>query len=346
MADWLQKKWNGYSIWHLVLLPMSLVFFFLSTTRKYLFRLGVLRSYKLPVPVIVVGNISIGGTGKTPLVIWLAQQLSLSGLNPGIISRGYGGSVNNVTEASSNSSPSQVGDEPLLIAKRIACPVFVGADRVVAAMALLKAHPQVNVVVSDDGLQHYALQRDIEIAVVDAARTFGNELLLPAGPLRESKSRLHEVDAIVMTNANQQTLIKTEIKTEFLSPVFEMEFSGDVFVSLFDGKSQQTAHFFNNKSLVAVAGIGNPKRFFDTLTKMGLVFERKSFADHHAFVPQDLSPFAGKTIVMTEKDAVKCAQFAKGNAQYDIWMLPVSANIGDGLNKLVLQKLATLSKGK
>jgi tetraacyldisaccharide 4'-kinase len=125
-----------------------------------------------------------------------------------------------------------------------------------------------------------------------------------------------------------------------------MEFSGDVFVSLFDGKSQQTAHFFNNKSLVAVAGIGNPKRFFDTLTKMGLVFERKSFADHHAFVPKDLSPFAGKTIVMTEKDAVKCAQFAKGNAQYDIWMLPVSANIGDGLNKLVLQKLATLSKGK
>lgn len=346
MADWLQKQWNGYSIWHLVLLPMSLLFFFLSIARKYLFRLGVLRSNKLPVPVIVVGNISIGGTGKTPLVIWLAEQLSLAGFNPGIISRGYGGSVNDVTEVSSNSSPSQVGDEPLLIAKRVACPVFVGANRVDAGMALLKVHPQVNVIVSDDGLQHYSLQRDIEIAVVDTERAFGNELLLPAGPLRESKFRLNAVDAIVMTKANQQSLINKEINTDFLSPVFEMGFSGDVFVSLFDGKSEQPAHFFNNKFLVAVAGIGNPNRFFDALTKMGLVFERKSFADHHAYVPQDLSLFAGKTILMTEKDAVKCEQFAKGNAQFDIWMLPVSANIGDELNKLVLQKLATLSKGK
>ena len=342
MADWLQKQWKGYSIWHLILLPMSLVFFFLSTARKHLFRIGMLSSYKLSVPVIVVGNISVGGTGKTPLVIWLAEQLKLTGLNPGIISRGYGGSVNDVTEVSTNSSPSLVGDEPLLIAKRLDSPVFVGANRAGAAMALLKAHPQVNVIVSDDGLQHYSLQRDIEIAVVDAERAFGNELLLPAGPLREGKSRLNAVDAIVMTNANQQSLIKTE----FLSPVFEMEFSGDEFVSLFDGKSQQIAHFFNNKSLVAVAGIGNPKRFFDALTKMGLVFEQKSFADHHAYVPQDLSPFVGKTILMTEKDAVKCTEFAKGKAQYDIWMLPVSANIGDGLNKLVLQKLAALSKGK
>ena len=346
MADWLQKQWKGYSIWHLILLPMSLVFFFLSTARKHLFRIGMLSSYKLSVPVIVVGNISVGGTGKTPLVIWLAEKLKQEGFKPGVISRGYGGKAKDVTEVYANSLASEVGDEPLLIAKRVDCPVLVCKNRVHAATALLKAHPEVNVLISDDGLQYYSLQRDIEIAVVDAERAFGNAWLLPAGPLREAKSRLNQVDAIVMTNANQQSLIKAEIKTEFLSPVFGMAFTGEVFVSLMDGESQQKVHFLNHGNLVAVAGIGNPKRFFDTLARMGLDFEQKSFADHYAFSPQDLLPFAGKTILMTEKDAVKCAQFAKGNAQYDIWMLPVSANIVNGLNELVLRKLATVSKGK
>ncbi len=342
MADWLQKQWKGYSIWHLFLLPLSIIFLLLSSGRKQLFRFGVLKSHKLPVPVIVVGNISVGGTGKTPLVIWLANQLKQKGFKPGIVSRGYGGSANDVTEVFAHSMPNEVGDEPLLIAKHLDCPVFVGLNRVDACMALLEGHPDVNVIISDDGLQHYRLQRDIEIAVVDAQRGFGNALLLPAGPLREAKSRLNKVDAIVITNANQQS----SIKTTFLAPVFEMEFAGDVFVSLFDGKSKQRKEFLNGKHLLAVAGIGNPKRFFEDLIKMGLVFEQKSFPDHHAYKPQDLLHFAGKTILMTEKDAVKCAQFAKGNAQFDIWMLPVSANIGDGLNKLVLQKLATLGEGK
>jgi tetraacyldisaccharide 4'-kinase len=342
MADWLQKQWKGYSIWHLFLLPLSIIFLLLSSGKKQLFRFGVLKSHKLSVPVIVVGNISVGGTGKTPLVIWLANQLKQKGFKPGIVSRGYGGSANDVTEVFAHSMPNEVGDEPLLIAKHLDCPVFVGLNRVDACMALLEGHPDVNVIISDDGLQHYRLQRDIEIAVVDSQRGFGNALLLPAGPLREAKSRLNKLDAIVITNANQQS----SIKTEFLAPVFEMGFAGDVFISLFDGISKYKAGFFNGKSLVAVAGIGNPKRFFEDLTKMGLVFEQKSFPDHHAYTPQDLSPLAGKTILMTEKDAVKCEQFVKGNAQYDIWMLPVSANIVDGLNKLVLQKLATLSKGK
>lgn len=342
MAEWLQKQWKGYSIWHLILLPMSLVFFFLSTARKHLFRIGMLSSCKLSVPVIVVGNISVGGTGKTPLVIWLAEQLKQKGFKPGIVSRGYGGSANEVMEVFAHSSPSFVGDEPLLIAKRTQSPVFVGANRVVAGEALLKAHPEVNVIISDDGLQHYSLQRDIEIAVVDAERAFGNGFLLPAGPLREAKSRLNEVDAIVMTKANQQAAMKMD----FLSPVFEMELAGDAFVSLFDGETQQKSNYFNNKPLAAIAGIGNPKRFFDALMKMGLVFEQKSFADHYAFEPQDLLPLVGKTILMTEKDAVKCERFARANAQYDIWMLPVSAKIDNGLNDLVLQKLATLSKGK
>ena len=231
MADWLQKQWKGYSIWHLFLLPLSIIFFLLSSARKQLFRLAILKSYKLPVPVIIVGNISVGGTGKTPLVIWLANQLKQKGFKPGIVSRGYGGSANDVMEVFAQSVPNEVGDEPLVIAKHQDGPVFVGLDRVNAAVALLQEHPEVNVIISDDGLQHYRLQRDIEIAVVDAQRGLGNTLLLPAGPLREAKSRLNKVDAIVMTNPHQQS----SIEKEFLAPVFEMEFTGDVFVSLFDG---------------------------------------------------------------------------------------------------------------
>ena len=342
MADWLQKQWEGYSIWHLLLLPLSFIFFLLSIFRKCLFSLGLLRSYKLSVPVIVVGNISIGGTGKTPLVIALAAQLKDAGFKPGIISRGYGGSVNEVMEVFADSLPSEVGDEPLLIAKRSSFPVFVSRNRVDAGLALLKANPEVNVIVSDDGLQHYRLQRDIEVAVIDAERGLGNALLMPAGPLRETSRRLNAVDAIVMSNANSQG----SIKQGYLPPVFNMQLSGDVFVSLLDGDTQQRAPFFKKKPLVAVAGIGRPQRFFDHLGHMGLFFEQKSFADHHAFTPQDLLPFAGKTILMTEKDAVKCAQFAKGDAPYDLWMLPVSANIEHELIDLVLSKLAVVSKGK
>lgn len=342
MADWLQMQWKRYSCWHLVLLPISLIFFLLSTARKYLFKFGVLESHKLPVPVIVIGNISVGGTGKTPLVIWLAELLKQQGFNPGIVSRGYGGTANIGDEVFFNSLPEVVGDESLLISKRVNLPVFVSRDRVSACMSLLKAHPEINVIVSDDGLQHYALQRDIEIVVVDAGRAFGNGLLLPAGPLRESQSRLNSVDAIVINKASQQSLIKTR----FFAPVFQMELSGALFVSLFDGLNMQSPDFFNNKNLVAIAGIGNPNRFFDALKTMGMVFEQKSFADHHAFRPVDLLPFSGKTILMTEKDAVKCVPFVKGDVHYDIWMLPVSANIETGLDELVLQKLATLSKGK
>ena len=335
MADWLQKQWESYSIWHLFLLPLSFIFFLLSTVRKCLFSLGLLRSYKLPVPVIVVGNISIGGTGKTPLVIALAAQLKDAGFKPGIISRGYGGSVNEVMEVFADSLPSEVGDEPLLIAKRSSFPVFVSRNRVDAGLALLKANPEVNVIVSDDGLQHYRLQRDIEVAVIDAERGLGNALLMPAGPLRETSRRLNAVDAIVMSNADSQG----SIKQGYLPPVFNMQLSGDVFVSLLDGETQQRAPFFKKKPLVAVAGIGRPQRFFDHLGQ-------KSFADHHAFTSQDLLPFAGKTILMTEKDAVKCAPFAKGDAPYDLWMLPVSANIEHELIELVLSNLAVVSKGK
>ena len=342
MADWLQKQWRGYSLWHVVLLPLSWVFYVLSALRRALFRCGILVRQKLAVPVIVVGNISVGGTGKTPLVIWLAAQLKLAGFKPGIISRGYGGVTGHITEVLANSLADQVGDEPLLMARRTQCPVFVGAHRVDAGRALLKAHPEVNVILSDDGLQHYRLKRDIEIAVLDAQRGFGNAQLLPAGPLRENIQRLNSVDAIVINKAGHSSPLKASL----LAPVFDMQLSGQKFISLLDGKTQQPPQFFTGKSLVAVAGIGNPQRFFDALSQMGLVFERTNFQDHQPFSAQDLLAFAGKTILMTEKDAVKCEQFASRNAQYDIWVLPVSANIDHELNALVLRKLLTISKGK
>ena len=342
MANWLQRQWRGYSVWLIALLPLSFLFLLLVTTRKYLFKVGFLKSCKLPVPVIVVGNISVGGTGKTPLVLWLAEHLKKKGFIPGVISRGYGGSASEVTEVFTDGIPAKIGDEPLLIARRTCSPVFVGANRVDAGKALLKAYPMVNVIISDDGLQHYRLQRDFEFAVVDAGRGFGNGFLLPAGPLRETKSRMASVDAIVMTSS-KKTL---PIPTNLLPPLFEMEFSGDWFVSLFDCKTTQKSNFFNDKTLVAIAGIGNPERFYEALTKMGLVFERKSFADHHAFTPHDIESFVGKTILMTEKDAVKCEKFAFGKAQYDIWMLPVTAKIDKALDELLLHKLAILSKGR
>ncbi|HSH96993.1 MAG TPA: tetraacyldisaccharide 4'-kinase, partial [Methyloradius sp.] len=197
MSSWLQKQWATYTLWHILLLPISWIFFVLSSCRKFLYQIGWLKIFNLAVPVIVVGNINVGGTGKTPLVIWLAEQLKSAGYKPGIISRGYGGSAQHIQEVSANSAPLEVGDEPVLIAKRTGCPVFVNANRVEAGNALLKRYPECDVVISDDGLQHYRLQRDVEIAIIDGAKGFGNSLLLPAGPLRERIGRLAHVDAIV-----------------------------------------------------------------------------------------------------------------------------------------------------
>ena len=342
MADWLQKKWTGYSVWHVVLLPLSLIFFLLVILRKFLFKVGLLRRYQLPIPVIVIGNISVGGTGKTPLVVWLSKALSQSGFKPGIVSRGYGGDHQGPIAVLQDSLPQEVGDEPILIASRTACPIFVGVDRVGAAMALLKAHPEVDVLISDDGLQHHRLGRDIEIVVVDGQRGFGNALLLPAGPLREGVDRLNSVDAVVVTGAEHVASLHQKI----LPPIFTMQLLGDRFVSLNDAEVEQSVEFFKGKALVALAGIGNPSRFFETLAHLGLVFESQSFPDHHMFTTQDLNSFSGKTILMTEKDAVKCGRFAKDIPQFDIWVLPVSAMIEADLTGLILQKLAQCSVRK
>jgi tetraacyldisaccharide 4'-kinase len=337
MGDFLQKQWAMYSLWHILLIPLSWIFFVVICVRKSLYSLGWLKSTSLSVPVIIVGNVTVGGTGKTPFVIWLAEQLQLAGFKPGVISRGYGGSSKRATAVFVNSNPKLVGDEPVLITKRTACPMFVGADRVAAGQALLQANPQCNVIISDDGLQHYALQRDIEIALVNSNGQFGNQLLLPAGPLREKLSRLQSVDAIV--DSGNGAALTVAFKEARQAPIFNMTLQGECFESVNGSEIKQPASYFANKNLVAIAGIGNPERFFNQLSGLGLQFERKTFADHHAFTKQDLMQFSGKTILMTEKDAVKCSTLTTSDA----WYLPVTAIISDSsqtsLITLILQKL-------
>ncbi|MEQ1667652.1 MAG: tetraacyldisaccharide 4'-kinase, partial [Sulfuriferula sp.] len=227
MVAWLQRQWTGISLWHGLLIPLSWLFFSITALRRLAYRLHLLTTHQLPVPVIVVGNISVGGTGKTPLVIYLAQQLQQRGWRVGIISRGYGGTASTPTAVTPDSNPLVVGDEPLLIARRTQCHLWIGRDRPAAARALLAAHPEVNVIISDDGLQHYALARTLNIAVIDGARGFGNARLLPAGPLRESVSRLSSMNAIVI---NQTGHLHPSIPTTL--PHYAMHLQGTQFRQL------------------------------------------------------------------------------------------------------------------
>lgn len=306
----------------MLLLPLSLVFGLLAAVRRGLYRSGVLSSFSLPVPVVVVGNIAVGGTGKTPLVLWLAQFLRERGYRPGIVSRGYGASAAVPREVAPDADPSLVGDEPLLMARRGICPVWVGRDRVAAGLALLQAHPDCDVMLCDDGLQHYRLRRDVEIAVVDGMRGCGNRLLLPAGPLREGVGRLRSVDAVVVNGGSAW-------------PGYAMSLAGSAFRNLRDPFRTTVAGDFQGMKLHAVAGIGNPQRFFGYLNGLGLACEEHAFPDHHPYRADDLA-FAGADVVlMTEKDAVKCAAFAAANW----WMLAVDARVDNTLGEKILEKL-------
>lgn len=321
--SFLQKQWYRLGLWHVFLIPFSWLFLLLSGLRRFAYKTGFLKSYKLPVPVIIVGNISVGGTGKTPLVIWLADQLQRKGYAPAIISRGYLGNTESVSPVFSDSDPAVVGDEPVLIARRGKWPVWVGRNRAAVGRTLLAAHPECNVIISDDGLQHYKLERDVEIVVVDGNRGFGNGLLLPAGPLRELRSRLMKADAIVCNGA------------QVLPSSFLMQLKGNLFHNLLEPDMMADPDKFTGKKICAIAGIGNPYRFFQQLRAMGLQFEEKAYPDHHAFQPADLQSIAADVILMTEKDAVKCASFAEKHW----WYLPVSAVVDESLISLVLNKL-------
>jgi tetraacyldisaccharide 4'-kinase len=300
----------------------------LSSLRRWFYKFGLLPSYKLAVPVIVVGNISVGGTGKTPLVIWLADWLKQQGLRPGIISRGFGGKANALLPVDANSDPSIVGDEPVLLARRTQCPVWVGRNRSAVGKALLATHPDCNVLISDDGLQHYALRRDVEIAVVDGSRGFGNGWLLPAGPLRELPSRLEIVDTVVCNGAKSVT------------DAWVMQLRSTGFHNLLEPTKTATTADFSGQHLYAVAGIGNPQRFFEQLRSMDLQFESQAYPDHYAFQPADLQFKDAEAILMTEKDAVKCMAFAQSHW----WYLQVDAEVDEVLGQRIMQKLRKLGR--
>ena len=322
----LQHHWYRISPLHLLLFPVSLIFRFLAAFRRLLYRIGLLTSVRLPVPVIIVGNISVGGTGKTPLTLWLAQQLIENGWHPGIVSRGYTKTkIRNKApcEVSFDDSANMVGDEPLLMAQRALCPVWIGRDRPASARALLHAHPECDIVLSDDGLQHYRLHRDVEIVVVDGARRFGNGLLLPAGPLREPVSRLKKVDAVVVNGGETQ------------GNEFSMRLEGTHFYNLLNPERLVSAAEFVGQNLHAIAGIGHPRRFFSHLEHLGLTVKPHSFPDHHSYSASDIGLEDADAILMTEKDAVKCAAFATEKC----WVLRVDAQVNPALIQLILKKV-------
>lgn len=312
----------------MLLLPIAVVFGCVVGLRRALYRAGVLPSYRVPVPVIVVGNITAGGTGKTPLVLWVCDFLRERGYEPGIVSRGYGGRGETMVVRGS-SAPEIAGDEPVLLAQRSRCPVWIGRNRVAAARALIAANPGCNVIVSDDGLQHYGLKRDVEIAVLDGSRATGNGFPLPAGPLRESTARLAEVDAVVVTGDPSSPAASAK--------TFAMRLDGNVFRNLLNPAFHQEAGAFHGKQTHAIAGIGNPARFFDHLQRLGLSFAAHAFPDHHAYSQADLEFGDADAIVMTEKDAIKCIRFARENH----WVLPVDAHVDATLGTLILDKMKT-----
>jgi tetraacyldisaccharide 4'-kinase len=324
MSEWLQKIWySQFSPWHLLLVPFSWVFGLLTLLRRFAYRSGVLRVMRLPVPVIVVGNITVGGTGKTPLVIWLTQQLAAAGYRPGIISRGYGGRHLRPMSVAADADPGIVGDEPVMMASRTGVPVWVGRDRVAVGEALLAQHPECDIIICDDGLQHYRLWRNFEIVVVDGERRFGNGRLLPAGPLRESESRLRTVDAVVCNgSAGQPDWLAMELVPEKFRRVLD------------DAEVSDSQEFFG-KRIMAMAGIGNPARFFSLLRRLGVQAEVRAFPDHHGYRREDLMIPGVDAILMTEKDAVKCRAFAQAH----VWYLPVAARLDGRLLERIVTHL-------
>ncbi len=298
--------------------PLSLLFGGVAALRRAAYRRGWAASVRLPVPVIVVGNLTVGGSGKTPVVLWLAAQLRERGWRPGIVSRGYGRSSEEaVLSVGPESSAAAAGDEPLLLARRSGVPVFVGRDRVAAGKALLAAHPECDIVISDDGLQHYRLARSAEIVVFDA-RGAGNGRMLPAGPLREPLARLDEAAAIVCNGEVPPALFR-----HTGTPRFPMHLEGQAFVALRDGRQTCSAGQLQGKRLYAMAGIGNPPRFFAKLAALGLQFTPHPFPDHHVYCAEDFAFARDGVLLMTEKDAVKCGDLISSEA----WFLPVEAQI-------------------
>ncbi|MEC5216585.1 tetraacyldisaccharide 4'-kinase [Actimicrobium sp. GrIS 1.19] len=327
----LLRAWQRRGVLACMLWPLSLLFGALGAMQRNGYRSGRLLSSRLPAPVIVVGNLFVGGTGKTPLVIWLVHALRNAGYVPGVISRGYGTRHDSVIDVAPDALPAEVGDEPLLIAQRAGCPVMVGRDRVAAARALLQKHPAVNVIVSDDGLQHYRLQRDVEIVLFDE-RGAGNGWLLPAGPLREPVSRRR--DFTVVNAARTPPGVAADIAADS----HRMRLVGGFAEALVDPTRRIALGDLSGR-ILAAAGIGNPERFFSMLRAAGLTIRTMALPDHHDFRDDPFRSVHADVILITEKDAVKCRQIEALKADSRLWVVPVAAQIDGPLAQLILEKL-------
>ena len=318
----LVNYWYRRSPWLMLLTPAALVYCGLVRMRRSFYRSGLLVRQRIPVPVVVVGNLTAGGTGKTPLVSWLVEFLRVSGYRPGVIARGYKGRARHWPQrVHADSDPRVTGDEAVLLAGRCGCPVVVGPDRVAAAQALL-AQADCDLIVSDDGLQHYGLQPDVEIVVIDGMRRFGNGFCLPAGPLREPPGRLTEVDLVVVNGSGGPGEYSMTMRLEWA-------------ISLDRCIGSRALSSFKGQSVHAVAGIGNPARFFADLRQAGIRPEEHAFPDHHAYVAADLEFDDDRPVMMTEKDAVKCRNFGLGNGWYIPVTIEMTAEFGGRLLDLL-----------
>lgn len=321
---WYQRAWYWYPLLPL-LLPLSGLLWLLASLRRRRLQAAAM---PLPVPVLVVGNISLGGTGKTPLMASLASALRAEGWRPGIISRGYGGRAQYPLLVTDQTQVSECGDEPRLLASRTGLPLVVDPDRLRAAHTLL-AQCQCNLILSDDGLQHYRLARQLELCVIDGQRGLGNGLLFPAGPLREAPARLDQVDAIVVNGGDPAPLQRASV------PAFAMTLAPRALVNLVSGERRPLQALGDLGPWQVICGIGNPQRFFDTLAALGAAFDARVFPDHHDFRPQDLQALQGRPLLMTEKDAVKCRSFARP----DWWYLSVDAQLPEAFFATLRQLL-------
>ena len=324
-AAWYEGRW-WWRLLYPLLLPLSWLFSFVAGRRRVADQAA---ATPLAVPVIVVGNIAVGGTGKTPVIIALAKDLQARGLNPGIISRGYGSSAPYYPfPVTPHSKPVEVGDEPLLIAMNTQCPMMVGADRYACAQTLL-AEYNCDILLSDDGMQHYRLPRQFELCVTDGARGVGNGRCLPAGPLREPVERLAEVDLIIINgelSAANRSLFSSLLSDDKLSC---MQLQPQCWVQVSTGEEQPLDQRpWGDRDVVAASGIGNPQRFFDTLGTLGIKCENRAFDDHHPFCANDFADLNGRALLMTAKDAVKCRDLAADNW----WYLTVAAEFDDAYN--------------
>tara|TARA_R110000868_G_scaffold8205_3_gene42594 strand:- start:180200 stop:181177 length:978 start_codon:yes stop_codon:yes gene_type:complete len=322
----LTDNWYRTNSLTVLLIPLSWLFYIVILLRRFCYRISLCRSQSFPVPIIVIGNITVGGTGKTPMIIALANHLQQQGFKPAIVSRGYGGHNQKPRIVTPNSQPSLVGDEPILIARHTNCPMVICRNRPAAVQALLNEH-DCDVILSDDGLQHYALKRDIEVVMVDGSRRFGNQHLLPAGPLREPVSRLAKSDFTVVNGKAEQ------------SEEFSMRIIVGNAYCLTNPRCQRPLLGFANRTVHAVAGIGNPDKFFASLRAENINVIEHAFPDHYDYQANDLNFGDDLPIIMTEKDAVKCHEFVNSKT----WCLPIIALPEENFLQALLSKLKELS---